>query len=174
MGGGDVAEKCRILFYLCISVCPCFLCPLSHPFNPMRPIIIQFHIYGNIYAGDYIDVHDNPSVSFYQGQGQHFQKTTTRRATVEDVTSIVAHEPCPFLVPERLTELGLYSLEQFESMFREAAENDAKTLAAFLKKYKQLGVLDFKGMDKKQIFARLRAYFPTMRQYSYRNFIAYF
>jgi len=172
MGGGDVAEKCRILFYLCIPVCPCFLCPLSHPLNPMRPIVIQIHIYGNIYTGDYIDIHDNPSASFYQGQRS--QKATTRTATIEDVTPIVAHEPCPFLVPERLTELGLYTMEQFETMFREAVESDAKTLAAFLKKYKQLGVLDFKGKDKKQIFAILRDSFPTMRQYSYRNFIAYF
>ena len=50
----------------------------------------------------------------------------------------------------------------------------AKTLAAFLKKYRQMGVLDFKGMDKKQIFAELRSCFPTMRHYSYSNFIYYF
>ena len=158
--------------WLLDSRCPCFLCLLSHPFNPMRPIIIQFHIYGNFYAGDYIDIHDNLSASFYQGQ--HSKKATTRTATIEDVTPIVEHEPCPFLVPERLTELGLYTMEQFETMFREAVESDAKTLAAFLKKYKQLCVLDFKGMGKKQIFVTLRAYFPTMRRYSYRNFIAYF
>ena len=82
--------------------------------------------------------------------------------------------PCPFLVPEKLTELGLYTPEQFESMFREAAEGDAKTLALFLKKYRQMGVLDFKGKDKKQIFAILRSSFPSMKQYSYRNFIEYF
>ena len=93
---------------------------------------------------------------------------------MENVTPIVEHAPCPFLVPDKLTELGLYSLEQFETMFREAAESDAKTLAAFLKKYRQMGVLDFKGMDKKQIFAELRACFPTMKRYSYSNFIYYF
>jgi hypothetical protein len=93
---------------------------------------------------------------------------------VEDVVPIVEQAPCPFLVTEKLTELGLYTPEQFENMFREAAESDAKTLAAFLKKYRQMGVLDFKGMDKKQIFAELRSCFPTMRHYSYSNFIYYF
>ena len=143
-------------------------------FNPMRPIIFQVHFHGNYYAGDHIDIHDNPYCSFYQGQP--FTTTTPRASetSVEDVTPVSAHVPCPFLVPDKLTELGLYSLEQFETMFREAAESDAKTLAAFLKKYRQMGVLDFKGKDKKQIFAELRACFPTMKQYSYRNFIEYF
>ena len=139
----------------------------------MKQIVINhFHIHGNYIAGDGIDIHDNPSSTFCQGQ--HFPIKTTDIATVEDVTPIVEHAPCPFLVPDKLTELGLYSLEQFETMFREAAESDAKTLAAFLKKYRQMGVLDFKGKDKKQIFAELRACFPTMKRYSYSNFIYYF
>ena len=143
-------------------------------FNPMRPIIFQVHFHGNYYAGDHIDIHDNPNCSFYQGQPFKTNTPTASTATVEDVTPIVEHAPCPFLVPDKLTELGLYSLEQFETMFREAAESDAKTLATFLKKYRQMGVLDFKGKDKKQIFAELRACFPTMKRYSYSNFIYYF
>ena len=138
----------------------------------MKQIVINhFHIHGDYIAGDGIDIHDNPFSTFCQGKRL---PNIDSNACVEEVTPIESHAPCPFLVPEKLTELGLYTLEKFETMFREAAESDAKTLAAFLKKYKQLGVLDFKGMDKKQIFARLQAYFPTMRQYSYRNFIAYF
>ena len=138
----------------------------------MRPIIFQVHFHGNYYAGDHIDIHDNTSVNFYQGE--HTKETSTHETCVEDVVPIVEQAPCPFLVTEKLTELGLYTPEQFENMFREAAESDAKTLAAFLKKYRQMGVLDFKGMDKKQIFAKLQESFPTMRQYSYRNFIEYF
>ena len=99
----------------------------------MKQIVINhFHIHGNYIAGDGIDIHDNPSSTFCQGQ--HFPIKTTDIATVEDVTPIEKHVPCPFLVPDKLTDLGLYSLEQFETMFREAAESDAKTLAAFLKK----------------------------------------
>ena len=138
----------------------------------MRPIIFQVHFHGNYYAGDHIDIHDNTSVNFYQGENA--KDTNTHETCVEDVVPIVEQAPCPFLVTEKLTEIGLYTPEQFENMFREAAESDAKTLAAFLKKYRQMGVLDFKGMDKKQIFAKLQEYFPTMRRYSYRNFIAYY
>ena len=138
----------------------------------MRPIIIQVHFHGNYYAGDHIDIHDNTSVNLYQGE--HSKETTAHETCVEDVVPIVEQAPCPFLVTEKLTEIGLYTPEQFENMFREAAESDAKTLAAFLKKYRQMGVLDFKGMDKKQIFAKLQEYFPTMRRYSYSNFIYYF
>ena len=137
-------------------------------------VINQFHFYGAFIAGDNFDIHDNHSVNIYQGQQSPTNTPTASTATVENVTPIVEHAPCPFLVPDKLTELGLYSLEQFETMFREAAESDAKTLAAFFKKYRQMGVLDFKGMDKKQIFAELRACFPTMKRYSYSNFIYYF
>lgn len=154
--------------------------PLPVPFMPsiflnhsMKQIVINhFHIHGNYIAGDHIDIHDNTSVNFYQGE--QTRETSTHETCVEDVVPIVEQAPCPFLVTEKLTEIGLYTPEQFENMFREAAESDAKTLAAFLKKYRQMGVLDFKGMDKKQIFAELRSCFPTMRHYSYSNFIYYF
>jgi len=157
-----------------------FLVPAARAFyvlhisnHPMKQIVINhFHIHGDYIAGDSIDIHDNPSSTFCQGQ--HFPTTTTDTTNVEDVTPIVEHAPCPFLVPDKLTELGLYSLEQFETKFREAAESDAKTLAAFLKKYRQMGVLDFKGYSKKQIFTYIRAHFPTMRKYGYDNFVAYF
>ena len=140
----------------------------------MKQILYYFHFDGNYYAGDHIDIHDNQSVNIYQGQQSNTTPPTTSPTTTEEITPIVEHAPCPFLVPEKLTELGLYTPEQFESMFREAAESDAKTLATFLKKYRQMGVLDFKGKDKKQIFAELRACFPTMKRYSYSNFIYYF
>ena len=138
----------------------------------MNNVIYYFHFDGNYYAGDHIDIHDNTSVYFYQGENT--KETNTHETCVEDVVPIVVHDPCPFLVANKLAELGLYTPEQFENMFREAAESDAKTLAAFLKKYRQMGVLDFKGMDKKQIFAKLQESFPTMRRYSYSNFIYYF
>ena len=147
------------------------LCPhiLNHS---MKQIVINhFHIHGDYIAGDGIDIHDNPFSTFCQGKRL---PNIDSNACVEEVTPIESHTPCPFLVPEKLTELGLYTPEQFESMFREAAESDAKTLATFLKKYRQMGVLDFKGKDKKQIFAELRACFPTMKRYSYSNFIYYF
>ena len=171
MGNGDFCYKFADLAVK--SPLPVSFLPSTFLNHSMKKIVINhFHIHGNYIAGDGIDIHDNPSSTFCQGQ--HFPIKTTDIVTVEDVTPIEKHIPCPFVVTEKLTDLGLYSLEQFEIMYREAAENDAKTLATFLKKYRQMGVLDFKGKDKKQIFAILRSSFPSMKQYSYRNFIEYF
>ena len=114
-------------------------------------IINNFYICGNYIAGDCIDIHDNPSATVY-----HHQPVPSP-ATVEDVAPEGERATCPFLVVEKLSELGLYTQEQFEVLFREAAEKDAKTFSLFLKKYRQLGVLNFRGYDKKQIFAILQA-----------------
>ena len=170
-GHGDiVTENIADLFLVPVA---CAFYVLQKILNlSMNNVIYYFHFDGNYYAGDHIDIHDNTSVNFYQGE--QTRETSTHETCVEDVVPIVEQAPCPFLVTEKLTEIGLYTPEQFENMFREAAESDAKTLAAFLKKYRQMGVLDFKGMDKKQIFAELRSCFPTMRHYSYSNFIYYF
>ena len=171
MGNGDFWYKFADLAVK--SPLPVSFLPSTFLNHSMKKIVINhFHIHGNYIAGDGIDIHDNPSSTFCQGQ--HFPIKTTDIATVEDVTPIEKHVPCPFLVPDKLTDLGLYSLEQFEIMYREAAESDAKTLATFLKKYRQMGVLDFYGYSKKQIFKCIRAHFPTMRKYGYDNFVAYF
>ena len=53
----------------------------------MKKIVINhFHIHGNYIAGDGIDIHDNPSSTFCQGQ--HFPIKTTDIATVEDVVPV--------------------------------------------------------------------------------------
>ena len=80
----------------------------------------------------------------------------------------------PFFVPDKLEELGTYTLEQFATMYRNATEGDGKQLAAFLKKYEQLGVLDFNGFEKKEILSVLQGFFPTMKKYTYNNFVFYF
>jgi hypothetical protein len=135
-------------------------------------IIYHFHIHGNYIAGDHIDIHDNPNSTFCQHQPS--AAAPIEEAEVTDITPIATQAPCPFLVPDKLNKLQLYTLEQFASMYHEAAESDAKTLASFLRRFHHLGVLDFQDKDKKQIFAELHMAFPSMRPYTYRNFTAYF
>ena len=83
-------------------------------------------------------------------------------------------QPLPFFVPEKLEGLGLYTYEQFEQMYRKAVESDAHTLADFLHKYEKLEVFDFHGFEKREVYDSLRSFFPTMKEYSYTNFIYYF
>ena len=83
-------------------------------------------------------------------------------------------EYCEYINREKLAEQGMYTLDEFEDMFAKATQDKAPQLAAFLKKYEQLKILDFKGHDRKQIYKNLRAHFPQMRHYSYTNFTLYY
>lgn len=80
----------------------------------------------------------------------------------------------PFVVPAKLAELNLYTMPEFETMYRDAAKAGAPVFAKFLKQYQKLGILDFGALNKKQIFDELKAFFPAEIQYLYNNFITYF
>ena len=101
-----------------------------------------------------------------------------RSFMADDVEPVQAEEVTPsnlpFLVVSKLQDLNLYSLQEFEGIYRKAVEGDAKTLASFLKKYRDLQVLDFKGKNKKQIFAEIEDFFGDSITYKYPNFAAYF
>ena len=80
----------------------------------------------------------------------------------------------PFVVPSKLVALGTYTVEEFETAYRQTAAQGAPKFAKFLKHYNGLGVLDFDDNDKKQIFEILKAFFPTEIKYGYTNFTIYF
>ena len=83
-------------------------------------------------------------------------------------------KPLPFLVPDKLAELGTYTIEEFEALYHEAVKAGAPKLAKFLKHYRDLEVLDVKGFNKKQTFEELKAYFGDEIDYGYPNFAAYY
>lgn len=118
--------------------------------------------------------HDNSTEYNIDARGNDLA-SVLRACEAEDIEPVQEQERnCPFVVAEKLRELNLYTYEEFAHMYRKAAETDAKTLAEFLTKYRQLGVLDFKNYEKKEILETLQAYFPTMKKYSYNNFVYYF
>ena len=97
----------------------------------------------------------------------------------EDITPVQEVEPeqkqtLPFLVPEKLTELGTYSILEFEVLYHEAVKGGAPKLAKFIKHYRELKVLDTKGLNKKETFEQLKAFFGDELNYDYPNFTAYF
>ena len=72
------------LFYLCIPVARAFYVPPKKIIQSlMNNVIYYFHIDGNYYAGDHIDIHDNSSVNFYQGV--QTPETTPRETCVEEI-----------------------------------------------------------------------------------------
>ena len=89
----------------------------------------------------------------------------------EPVIAAQAGECCRYIDTEAVAN-STYSLSEFEKKLQQACESEAHVLGQFIHKYTKIGYLDFHGESKKKIFCTLREYFPTMRQYGYRNFAA--
>lgn len=81
---------------------------------------------------------------------------------------------CAYLVPEKIAEIGICTMEQAEAELKAESEKDAKHFAAYLRKKEKAGIIYFHGDNKKQILVSLQAHFPNMKRYTYNNFIAYF
>jgi len=116
-------------------------------------------------------------INFYENNAAKQEPKQKNEHVCEDITPLreePKHKDLPFLVASKLQELNLYSLQEFEGMYRKAVRGDAKNLASFLKKYRDLQVLDFKGYNKKQIFEELKAYFGDELDFGYPNFAAYY
>ena len=83
-------------------------------------------------------------------------------------------EDIPFFVPEKLAELGTYSVEQFKTMFHDAVKSGAPKLATFIKHYRELEVFNTQDLNKKETFEVLKAYFGDELDFGYPNFAAYY
>ena len=100
-----------------------------------------------------------------------------RAALAEDIEPVQEEKPAPkeyciYICREKLQEQGIYTLDEFEQMMANASKGIASDFAAFLKRYKAQGILNFMGHSKKQIFDNFRAHYPEMRAYDYPNFAA--
>lgn len=81
---------------------------------------------------------------------------------------------CVYIDIEGLRKTGIWTAEEFEEKLREACEQDVKILVAFLRENEKKGYLNFHGDKKAKVLKTLQEHFPTMRQYKYNNFAAYF
>ena len=144
-----------------------------------QPVLFLWSIMSKpVFFNSKVVYHDNSREYHIDARGKDISDVL-RALETDDVTP-VQEEPAqpksklPFLVVEKLMELKLYSLQEFEDKYRKAVKGGVKTLAAFLKTYRDLQVLDFQGNDKKQIHAILQAFFPDDITYGYPNFAAYY
>ena len=154
-------------------------CLLSHYADPMLFILNSMsktYIQIGTYNDNSQDHHKEMTVNVSGNTSVNDLVRSFFADDVEEVKTEPAEESSdmPFLVVEKLKELNLYTLEEFEDKYREAVKGDAKTLAKFLKDYSKLEVLDFQGKDKKQILTILQEYFPNDITYGYTNFATYF
>ena len=127
-----------------------------------------FHFHGSV--GQQIAHIDNQYVSFDKDMNMHVANIES--SNVPEHLNNDKSDYCEYICIEKLKEQGVYTLDEFETMFFNATKGTARELAAFLKRYQAQGLLNLKKHTKKQIFDNLRKHFPGMRDYDYPNFIA--
>ena len=115
-------------------------------------------------------------INFYENNSNK-QTDNKQKQQIEDIIPVADNKPaqkeyCIYINREKLLEQGIYTIDEFERMFANATKGTAPELAAFLKRYKAQGILNFMRHSKRQIYDNLRAHYPEMRNYDYPNFAA--
>ena len=135
-----------------------------------RPTFINSTVVYNDHSTEYnIDARGNKDID-----------ALIRACNAEDVTPEQevkkAHtkSALPFLVLDKLTELGTYTLEEFDEKYHKAVKGGAPKLAKFLKRYNELEVFDFEDRNKKEIFEDMKSFFGDEMDFGYPNFAAYY
>lgn len=124
------------------------------------------------------EYHDNSTEYNIDARGKDLAEVL-RACQTEDITPVQEvkteqKQTLPFLVIDKLTELGTYSISEFEVLYHEAVKGGAPKLAKFIKHYRELKVLDTKGLNKKETFEQLKTFFGDELNYDYPNFTAYY
>ena len=133
-------------------------------------------VFNNSFIGSYID---NSREYNIDARGNKDIASIMRAIDAEDVTPVQEEKPSPkstlpFFVPAKLAELGTYSEDEFDALYHDAVQGGAPKLAKFLKHYRELQVFDTKGLNKKETFEELKAYFGAELDFGYPNFAAYY
>jgi len=138
---------------------------------PPSPVLLFFTIMVN-------NINNFGVINFYESNSD---KAHSQSKHAEDIQPEPAQEvkttpssAMPFFVQQKLVELGTYTVEEFEKMYREAVKGGAPKLAPFLKHYRELAVFDFKGYNKKEIYESIKAFFGDDMDFGYTNFVAYY
>ena len=111
----------------------------------------------------------------YAPQSSSTQPQDVDNNSSVDSAGVTTHKPSvPFLVPDKLIELGTYSISEFVTLFHDAVKAGAPKLSQFIKHYRELEVLNTDGYNKKQTFEELKAFFGKEMNFGYPNFAAYY
>lgn len=138
-------------------------------------IINHFHISGNYIAGDYIDIHDNPSSAFCHGQ--HIPVSATRFATAEDVSPVDTKEDVPLF---KYIHPSLTADEDMRQVHREVQNLVRRFPMADICRYLRLMCKEHRvyiNVKPEAMFEELhRMGMPdeTHTGFSYKNFMNYF
>jgi len=129
----------------------------------------------NIYvAGDYIA---NQSFGTYIAHAEHVHTTPpdSKPAKIaEEVEFEQVPVYCSYLDVDAIKQVGIWTPAQIQEQLERASEKDANEFVAFLRDMEKKTYLNFHGDNKRKVYETLRAELPMMREYSEKNFYAYF
>ena len=111
----------------------------------------------------------NTTNNYYSGPSVQEPQAAAYTPTDKPQTALY-----PFVMPEKLKELGTCTMADFENKYREAVKSGANVLAPFLVRYRDLHVLDLGKRTKKDIYEVLKAFFGDDLKFGYPNFAAYY
>ena len=135
------------------------------------------NVAGNYIAQQNIDIHDNNNCNIYATAEPKQEAQPTMPDDLPSAApsnAIAQASAVPFLVPDKLNELGTYSISELEALYHDAAKAGAPQLVKFIKHYRELEVLNTDGYNKKQTFEELKAFFGSEISFGYPNFAAYY
>jgi len=133
-----------------------------------------------VFIASQVEYHDNSREYNIDARGRDLA-AVLRACEAHDITPVpeeqnnpAAITRLPFLVIEKLNEIGTYSLAEFTELYHENVRSGAPQLAKFLKHYQQLNVFDLAGYNKRATYDKLKAFFGDEMDYGYPNFAAYY
>ena len=129
--------------------------------EPHKPMLFLFKTMTN-------NITNFGTINFYDNNNSQPKKQQSQQ--VEDVTPI----PLPFLVLDKLTELGTYTLEEFAEKYHKAVKAGAPQLAKFLRRYSELKVFNLDGYNKRDTYDELKSFFGEEMDFGYTNFTLYY
>ena len=182
-GHTGLAEKLSNLLIYGSRVSVLFMPSNSESISMKRYVINHFYLHGNYIVGDYIDIHDNPSASFYQRQHTPLEAPNT---SVEDIAfdDLSSNSPETIVPPVgKESDSGFHSTFPYltqkcvqenradivEAEMRAACKGTAEALWRTLWNNENLGYVEVEHIDATTLFRAIEKWYGKL-PYTERNF----
>ena len=154
-----------------ISACAILLSKSKHAAELYQNLISPLTSEQNRY---FIKLFDKLASALSERQKTEWQKYYSSDAYIsEDILAqFESMHRCMYIQPEKIMEVGVRTVEEYEEDLRIACEGSASVLVKFLKQGLQLGYLHFYSHNGKEVLINLQNSFPSMKRYTYSNFNA--
>lgn len=154
-----------------ISACAILLSKSEHATELYQNLISQLTSEQNRY---FIKLFEKLTSAITDRQKNEWQEYYQSDAYLSEEIHVALDniQSCIYIQPEKIMEVGARTVEEYEEQMRAICEGSASGLVDFLKHGLKHGYLHFHNHNGKEVLRNLQKSFPSMRSYSYTNFIA--